>query len=148
MNNKGFTLIELLVTIAIMGIIMGIAFPAVVGLQEKNKEQVYTSYETALKSATKLYVDQYDIDLWANGENKCIKIKYKTLKCEDLIKDFKGSNGEVVDIDNTYVGVTKNDNKYEYEVYLKVKKGSKTVYTTTTTAPSCSNSNPNGSYCS
>ena len=38
MNNKGFTLTELLVTIAIMGIITGLAFPSIRKLQEENNK--------------------------------------------------------------------------------------------------------------
>ena len=41
MNTKGFTLTELIVTIALIGIISMIAFPAISQLKENNKLEKY-----------------------------------------------------------------------------------------------------------
>ena len=37
MNNRGFTLIELMITIAILAILMGIAYPAYTGYVERSR---------------------------------------------------------------------------------------------------------------
>ncbi|MBQ2639991.1 MAG: prepilin-type N-terminal cleavage/methylation domain-containing protein, partial [Bacilli bacterium] len=44
MNKKGFTLIELLVAITIMGILIGLAAPAVDNLMARNKTRKYNAY--------------------------------------------------------------------------------------------------------
>lgn len=49
-NKKGFTLIELLATLVILGIIMAVAVPNVVGILTKNRNSTYV--EDAKKLAT------------------------------------------------------------------------------------------------
>lgn len=137
MNNKGFTLVEVLATFAVMAIILGIAFPAVDNLYRENKKEIYKSYESGLLAAAKLYVDQYDRDLWTKSQTKvgavCIKITYADIKCEDLIKKFTGqSKGEEVDENNSYVYAIKNKNKVNYKVFLTIKNGSTVVYKSST----------------
>lgn len=130
MNNKGFTLVEVLATFAVMGIILGIAFPAVDRLYSENKKEIYKSYEAGFLAAAKLYVDQYDRDLWPNPANTaCVKITYNDIKCEDLIKKFTGqSKNEQVDENNSFVYAIKKDSKVNYEVYLVIKNGGKVLY--------------------
>ena len=131
MNNKGFTMVEVLATFVIMALIIGIAFPAIDSFYKENSKRKYELYETALKTAGKLYVDQYDRDLWVNGTQSCVKIEYKDILCEGLIKKFEnGSAGEKVDENNTYVNaIKKQDGSVVYEVHLAVKKSNKIMYT-------------------
>ena len=42
-NKKGFTLVELLATITILGILLGIAIPSVMGYMNRGKETYYHS---------------------------------------------------------------------------------------------------------
>lgn len=135
MNNKGFTLVEVLATFVLMGIILGIAFPAIDNLYRENKTQKYETYETALKTAAKLYVDQYDRDLWQQDTPGCVRINYSDIKCEGLIKDFdkktsETENNEIVDANSTYVYAIKNNGTVKYEIKLVIKKGSNTTYET------------------
>ena len=129
MNNKGFTMVEVLATFVLMGIILGIAFPAIDSLYQDSSKQTYETYEMALKTAAKLYVDQYDRDLWtystdSSVENEtCVKLEFKDIRCEGLIKDFEGKNKNyVVDENNTYVYAIKKGNKVRYETYLVIKR--------------------------
>lgn len=131
MNNKGFTLTELIVTLAIMGVILGLSFPAITNLQTKNQLQVYKTYENVLITGSKLYVDKYDIDLFEKGIESCVKITYDDLRYEEFIKNFKSKKKEVVDSNNTFVYASKSSNgSVSYEVSLRTIRGNSIVYQT------------------
>lgn len=137
MGNKGFTLTELIVTIALLGVIMAISFPAITKLQTQNQKKVYETYETSLLHGAKLYVDKYNRDLWGASTNpyyNCVKITYGNLEYEDLIKPFNGmKKKEEVDKENTYVIVSKNkgNNSVKYDkVFLQIKQGDNVIYST------------------
>ena len=123
MNNKGFTLTELIVTIALLGVVMAMAFPAITRLQTENQKQVYETYEKVLLNGAKLYVDKYGRDLWDGfvSTPTCVKITYEHLRYEDLIKEFSGKKGEEVYSDKTVVYATKLNNSVTYMVNLVVK---------------------------
>ena len=90
--KKGFTLIELVVAIAILGIIMIIAVPAVNYIQNDNKDTKYSTYEKAINSAAKAYVDAYNEDLFGIDNTGCAVISYNDLKEKDLIEDIQVRN--------------------------------------------------------
>lgn len=54
-NKKGFTLTELLATIAILALVATIATPAVIGISNSIKENMYKSKVKLLLQAAKLY---------------------------------------------------------------------------------------------
>ena len=89
MKNKGFTLIELLVAITIMGIIVLMALPSVRRVQLDNKEQKYVAYEKTLKTASKLFVDSYDEDLFGYTNTGCAKVSYEELVAKGLIEPIQ-----------------------------------------------------------
>lgn len=147
MNNKGYTLVELMMAIIIIGIIMGMSFPAIRILQEKNNLQKYQTYGDALIAAAKLYVDAYEEDLFLyeddlermpintlqnqmkNGtilENnaQCVFISYEDFKNHMLIKDININNITCYN-ENTYVRVIRDDGKYSYKYYLACGKKTK-----------------------
>ena len=62
MNKKGFTMVELLGVITILGILMGVAIPAVYQYVKKSRDQAYetllkTSYEAAESKAANTMAD-------------------------------------------------------------------------------------------
>ena len=126
MNKKGFTLTELIVSIAIMGVILIIAFPSITNLSNNNKKELYSSYESVLETGAKLYVDKYGRDLWTSSN--CEKITYQALKDENLIKDFIGKGKEEVSLSKTAVYAKKNGNQVEYTVSFVTTTGTKTTY--------------------
>ena len=50
-NNKGFTLVEILVAVVIMGILTGVAVPAVTHFIERSRQKSYETMEESLKDA-------------------------------------------------------------------------------------------------
>lgn len=140
MDNKGFTLSELIVTIALVGVVMAISFPAITKLQSENQREIYKSYEKGLINAAKLYVDKYGRDLWVSPvENAtCVKITYNDLRYEDLIKEFDGiKKGEEVDEAKTFVYATKEKTNVTYVVSFATKQGGNQVYNSETETKSC-----------
>lgn len=122
MNNKGFTLIEVIVTIAIMGIITGIAYGSITSLQTRNKNKRYQVYEQVLVTGAKLYVDQYSRDMWDDeNDNMCYVIGYNTLVANNLIQAYN-QTGEVINTDNTKVYVKRSNSSASYYPYLEVGK--------------------------
>lgn len=116
-NNKGFTLVELLVVIVIMGIITGLSFPVVRQLQEKNTSSRYETYQRALVSGAKLYIDSFEEDLFGFNNAGCAYITIEQLMDKGLAKDIS-----VDDIScntkNTFVKVVKFQGNYTYKAYL------------------------------
>lgn len=124
MNNKGFTLTELLVTIALIGIISGIAFPAISNLQTENKEKSYKEYEKILKNGAKLYAESNSATWSLNSNNK--------IKFNDLKNYIKAYNQNGVKCDDSYVCVKKDGNSnLIYTPIAICKKGTTDVYKTT-----------------
>jgi len=64
-QNSGFTLIELLVVITIIGILAGLAFPAVTGALEAAKKTEASAMISQLKLAMTSYQTEYGV--WPSG---------------------------------------------------------------------------------
>ncbi len=120
-NNKGFTLVELLVVMVIMGIIIGLSFPAIRKLQEKNMEKKFTTYQESLKMAAKLYTDSYEEDIFGRKENGCACISFSELKDKKLAKDITVKDVSCA-TDNTFVRITKIADAYTYVSYVGCKE--------------------------
>lgn len=133
--RNGFTLVELLVAMTILGIILVIAIPQVIDLQNDNQTTKYEKYAESLATSGKLYTDSYAKDMFGNNTSGCYDIPYSELKKKNLVKDIKvdGANCNTYSSDGTkpltYVKVLKSNENYSYEVAIKcVNKNGKTLY--------------------
>ena len=68
-NNDGFTLVELLVAISILGIIMMLAIPQLMGLKDDNKNAKYEKYSDSVVTSAKLYTDSYAKDMFGHNSS-------------------------------------------------------------------------------
>ena len=116
-KTRGFTLIELLVAIVILGIITVMALPAINAFKDQNRLKKYETYERSMISAAKLYTDSYNEDLFGYDKEGCATITYDQLKEKNLLKDIKIDNVSCAGA-NTYVVVTKKNNKYTYKTKI------------------------------
>lgn len=127
MNKRGFTLVELLVAISLMGIITMLAFPAVQSIQEQNRNKKYEAYAKVMVNAAKLYVEDYEEDLFGSGGGSA-QITYQTLIDKGLMKPFDGARNTTCATSNTYVTVTRNGKKDTYNYHLTCTQNGKEVY--------------------
>ena len=116
-NNKGFTLVELLVVIVILGIVTGLSFPAIKRLKDNNTISKYETYQKALISGAKLYIDSYEDDLFGYNSSGCAYISLEKLKDKELAKDI-GIDDLSCNSENTFVKVVKFKGHYAYKAYL------------------------------
>ena len=137
MNNKGFTMVELLVAMAIMGLLIIMAFPTIRAIQANNTDTKYEEYGKSVISAAKLYVDSYGEDIFdPNRKNQRVIVKIDKLVEKDLIKDINVSDTSCLN-GEANVWIVKYDNDYSYCLHLTCKAGDTVVYESKDTKGSC-----------
>lgn len=116
-NKKGFTLVELLAVIAILGVIMVIAVPNVMGIIDKNKKDTYISDAKQL-----LTLAEYKFRSGKDG----IPVKINSgeaivlrLACLDAAEITKGPNGGDYHLQNSFVIIGNSGGTYYYYVTLQ-----------------------------
>jgi len=108
--NKAFTLIELLAVIAILGIILLIAIPAVTNTISNAAKNVFISSAKEVVEQAKMYIMDNDISLPSG--NYYVSIPISSLDFDN--KSSYNTTGGVIVINNGTV----DDPDYEYFVYL------------------------------
>ena len=128
MKNKGFTMVELLVAMAIMGLLIIMAFPTIRAIQSNNTSTKYKEYGKSALSASKLYVDSYEEDLFDLNDNNGMKsIDLNDLVKKDLLKDINISDSTC--LNGSSVNIIKYKDDYTYCLNLICSTGGKEVYT-------------------
>jgi prepilin-type N-terminal cleavage/methylation domain-containing protein len=73
-KNQAFTLIELLIVIAVIGILVAVILPNLIGMRERARDTVRKNDLTQLKKALRLYFDDhgaYPAEGGATGDEIC-----------------------------------------------------------------------------
>lgn len=113
-NSKGFTLIELIATITILGIIMLIAVPNVIGVVTKNKKQTYVNDARKMVTLAKYKFDSDAIIKRPTG-TECVIMKLENLDRSELQEGPEGGN---YDTTQSFVLIRYESQQYIYYVQL------------------------------
>ena len=139
-------MVELLVAMAIMGLLIIMAFPTIRAIQANNTKTKYKEYGTSAISATKIYTDSYADDLFASEQSNEFKVvNFDELVRKDLIKDINIS--EATCITESSVTVVKYKDDYSYCLHLVCKSknskpGDKPLYEEENRRGNCSKFTP------
>lgn len=102
-NRKGFTLIELIVVLAVLAIIMAIAVPRFIGVQESAKVDADYSTGAMIAKAVELYIAQnedVDVESINNGDLQLSAVSFKSSKIvgqtiDDVTFEVTAGTGEI-----------------------------------------------------
>lgn len=114
MNSKGFTLVELIGSMVILGLLMLVVVPNVVGLMKSNRETVYMEDAKKLANIAKAKVSNHKID--ALYGNQCTFLGMGYLENSEFDNP---PNGGCYDVNRSLVIVRKNENN-EYDYYVQL----------------------------
>ena len=126
MNNKGFTMVELLVAMAIMGLLIIMAFPTIRAIQTNDTNKKFETFGKTLLSGAKLYVDSYGEDLFTSSlENETVDITTAEMIKKQMVEN---STVNETNCSESKVFVVKYGEDYSYCLYLLCKSGNKVAY--------------------
>lgn len=115
LNNNGFTLVELLAVFVVLGVLMAVTIPNIVGISEVNKLQNYAEDVKKFKNSVE-YRFRGDSTIekpQVNGE--CIIANLRYVAGSEF--DNPPYGGEYM-MDQSFVVMAKVDNQYKYYVQL------------------------------
>lgn len=117
LNSKGFTLIELLATMLVLGILMAMVIPNIMGISTQNKTATYAEDAKRFKNSVEymLRSDSSLVKPKVNGE--CVVVNLKYVNGFDTDYDNPPYGGSYK-IDASYVVMSKENKRYKYYVQL------------------------------
>ena len=115
MNNKGFTLVELIGSMVILGLLMLVVVPNVVGLMNSNRQTVYIEDAKKLVNIAKSKVSMHKISTLADNQCAFLGLGYL-----DNSEFDNPPNGGCYDVNSSFVIIKKNDTTHEYDYYVQL----------------------------
>lgn len=95
-NKQGFTLIELLATVALLGVLIAVAYPKVMEHVKTQEDNLISSKKELIYSATELYLGEHENDYpIRKGKIYCVPLS--------TLIDGEYVSIDVSDIDKTLV---------------------------------------------
>ena len=137
---KGFTMVELLVAMAIMSLLLIMAFPVIRSVQTNNTNKKFDEYGKSAISAAKLYVDSYGDDLFEPDiTNQFKPITFNDMVKKGLLKDINLSDSTCINNSSVIVVKYKDDYSYCLHLVCKTIEGDSTIYEENNRKGSCQN---------
>ena len=121
-NKKGFTLVELLAMLVVLGIIMGIAVPNVMGMIGQNRINHIKADAQKMVDSTKIKMTTNKYLPKLTNDNDCLVFSLKYLNSNEDITT--GPNGGTYLEYESLVTVKKDSGQYKYYVRLIEEKDS------------------------
>ena len=115
MNNKGFTLVELIGSMVILGLLMLVVVPNVVGLMNSNRQTVYIEDAKKLVNIAKSKVSMHKISTLADNQCAFLGLGYL-----DNSEFDNPPNGGCYDVNSSFVIIKKNGTTHEYDYYVQL----------------------------
>ncbi len=109
-NKKGFTLIELLAVIAILGLVVAIAVPSIVGIMSRNQEKIDSAQEKEFISIAKLWANDYKNSI----TDGCYFMSLNDMVEKNLLSEIPNDSDGNKYSQTSGVKITKNGIKLTY----------------------------------
>ncbi len=113
---KGFTLVELLAVIVILSLLLLVTVTTVSSQFKNSKDELYDTQLNNIKLAAEMWGSDNKVKL--NSISDCVSLSLGYLREEGYV-DINIKNtytGELFKDDEVFVNITKETNRYKYEV--------------------------------
>ena len=117
LNKKGFTLVELLAVIVILSLLLLLAVTTVSSQFKNSKDELYDTQLNNVKLAAEMWGSDNKVKL--NSISDCVTLTLGYLKDEGYVDaNIKNTyTKELFKDDEVFVNITKETNRYKYEVF-------------------------------
>lgn len=114
---KGFTLVELLAVIVILSLLLLLAVTTVSSQFKNSKDELYDTQLNNIKLAAEMWGSDNKVKL--NSISDCVSLTLGYLKDEGYVDaNIKNTyTKELFKDDEVFVNITKETNRYKYEVF-------------------------------